>query len=334
MKKLVDVLKELNKGKSEPDKIRFAHEYPEDHFITHVYSTGSPYLDYKIKKEYGRGGFPLGRFMLVVGGESSGKTSLAASAMREVQKTGKIAVLFDVEGTFDESYIDRFNLDKDLLLHITGSNLEEMLDTAEAISTSDDVGIIVIDSIPIFFSKVVEDKSAEDNTIGVEAKKFNARFPIIYGNCVRRGISIVGLTFYKLNPGATHDNRVLPRGEWQKYMSSLTLELLKGDLIFDNDVLVGHDVKVKIKKSKLQEFDKKDEFIVKLYYNGGFNIIDEYTQIFIEIGMIEKGGAWYKLPDSGDIVGPKLQGKDAVISFFKDNSEYFNLILQKYNEYI
>lgn len=327
MKKLADVLKELNKGKEDADKIKFASEYPEGHFITDVYTTGSPYLDYKIKKELGKGGFPKGRFTLIIGGESSGKTSLAASAMRAIQDEGKVAVVLDGEGTFDQSYIERFNLDKDLLLRIPGANLEDMLDTVEAISKSDEVGVIVIDSIPIFSSRVVEEKSADDNTIGIEAKKFNARMPIIYGNCVRRNISLIGLTFYKLNPGATHDNRVLPRGEWQKYMSTLTLELYKKELIFDNDKLVGHELDVKIKKSKLQEFDKKDGFTLKLYYNGGFNLIDEYTQVLVETGVIEQGGAWYKLPDIGDVKGVKLQGKNSVIAFLKDNEEYFKQII-------
>jgi protein RecA len=331
MANLKDVLKTLNKNRADVDQFKMASDMDEKHFLTEVVSTGSPYLDYKIQKEYGRGGLPRGRFTLIVGGEGSGKTSVTMLTAKNVQKEGKVVVYFDGEATVNQSYIDRFGIDKSLFLHYNGGNLEEMLDAAEALSTAEEVGMIIIDSIPIFTSKVVEDKSAEDNTIGIEAKKFNARMPIIYGNCTRRNIALVAINFYKKNPAATHNPNVLPRGEWQKYLASLTLEFTKKDLIKNKagDVL-GHNMDVRIKKSKLQEFDAKSEFTLKFYYESGFSKFDEYTDILMDANIIERGGAWYQLPTVGEVEGPKLQGRDAVVEFFTNNEEYLDSVIKKH----
>lgn len=318
-KSLDEILKELNKGRLDEDKFKLASDEPEDHFVTKVVSSGSPYIDYKISQEYGSGGVPLGRFILYVGGEGSGKTSMALIVAGIIQRaTGKVAVIFDGEATIDESYFTRFKVDKKLLIHYKGNNLEEMLNSCEALSKSDEVGCIIVDSLPIFYSTVVEQKFAEDNTIGIEAKKFNARMPIIYGNCNRRQIPLIALNYYKLDPGAMgKDPRKLSRGEWQRYFSSLTLEFAKGDLIMVDDELVGHKLRVRIKKSKLDSYDGKDPFEVDFFYDRGFDVVSDYVTILIEEEIIKRGGAWYTLPN-----GDKMQGKEAVIEFFRSNEEY------------
>lgn len=326
---VLDVLKKLNKDKAEEDKIKVAKDLPNEYFIRSVVSTGSPYLDYRINREIGKGGLVKGSFNLLIGGEGSGKTSIALlAAANEQRETGKYVVFYDGEGSMSESYLSRFGVDKDLLIYRKGRNLEEMLDTIEALSLADNVGMIIIDSIPIFVSSVVEEKSAEDNTIGVEAKKFTARMAIIEGNCSRRNICLTALTFYTLNPGSMGDPRVLKRGEWQKYMSNLTLEFTKKDLIKDeNGDPIGHVIDVRTKKSKLQEYDAKDVFQINFYYQSGFNKYDEYTSIFIEEGLVKQNGAWFSFPDeNGEEI--KLNGKSKVISFLKENESHFQSLLK------
>jgi recombination protein RecA len=327
---VLDVLKKLNKDKAEEDKIKVAKDLPDEYFVRNVISTGSPYLDYRINREIGKGGLVKGSFNLLIGGEGSGKTSIALlAAANEQKETGKYVVFYDGEGSMSESYIERFGVDKELLIYRKGRNLEEMLDTIEALSLADNVGMIIIDSIPIFVSSVVEEKSAGDNTIGVEAKKFSARMTIIEGNCSRRDICLTALTFYTLNPGSMGDPRVLKRGEWQKYMSNLTLEFTKKDLIKDeNGSPIGHIIDVRTKKSKLQEYDAKDAFQINFYYKNGFNKYDEYASIFIEEGLIKQGGAWFSFADeNGEEV--KLNGKSKVISFLKENENHFQTLLNR-----
>ena len=115
-------------------------------------------------------------------------------------KTSKTVILLDGEQTITDSHIERFGLDKNRLIVYKNSVLENMLDTAEAFSQSEDVGAIIIDSVKSFYSIAVEAKSAEDNHIGIEAKKLGTRFPIINANCARRNIAFIVLNQWRENP--------------------------------------------------------------------------------------------------------------------------------------
>ncbi len=327
---VLDVLKRLNKDKAEEDKIKIASEQPEGYFVRNVVPTGSPYLDYRINSTIGKGGLVKGSFNLFVGGEGAGKSSIALSAAAQEQKeTGKYVVYFDGEGTVSDSYIDRMGVDRKLFIHKSGRNLEEMLDTAQELSLSSDVGMIIIDSIPIFVSTVIEGKSAEDNTMAVEARKFTARMPLIEGNCRSRSIALLGLSFYTLDPGSNGDPRILKRGVWQKLMSNLTVEFTKKDIIKDeNKKPIGHIIDVRLKKSKLQAYDAKDVFQINFYYDYGFDKYDEYTSVLIEEGIVKQGGAWYAFPNenSEEI---KQNGKSKVIAYLKENPTTFDFLISK-----
>lgn len=328
MAKLEDVLKKLNKAKKEEDKIRLASEQPEDYFIKETTSTGSPFLNYITGGGYVKGGLNL---LIADGGTA--KSSLALLAIKnEYNSTGRKGVFFDGEGTLDESYIERMGVTKDMMIYIPGRNLEDMLDTAEALSTVDEIGIIVFDSIPIFVSSVVEAKSAEDNNMAVEARKYTARMPIIEGNAYRRKITLIGITSYKKDPGKSMgDNRYLPRGTWQITMSNLRLNLVKKSLIKDeNGIDIGHVLDCRVKKSKLAAYDKTKAFSVNFYYDGGFNEFDEYTTVFILEGVIQQTAAWFKFADeNGEEI--KLNGKTSVINYLKENEETFNALKQRLN---
>jgi hypothetical protein len=125
------------------------------------------------------------------------------------------------------------------------------------------------------------------------------------------------------------DPRTLKRGVWQKLMSNLTLEMTKKDTIKDeNKKPIGHVIDVRTKKSKLQAYDAKDAFSLNFYYDYGFNKYDEYTQIFIEEGIVLQGGPYYSFADS-DGVEVKVQGKNALIDHFKSNEKDFELLLSR-----
>jgi recombination protein RecA len=328
---VLDVLKRLNKDKADEDKIKLASNQPEEYFVRSIIPTGSPYLDYKINSTLGKGGLVKGSYNMFVGGEGSGKSSLALStAAQEQKQTGKYVVYFDGEGTVSDSYIDRMGVDRKLFIHISGRNLEEMLDSAQEFSLSNDVGMIIIDSIPIFVSTVIENKSAEDNNMAVEARKFTARMPIIEGNCRSRGIALLGLSFYTLDPGANGgDPRILKRGVWQKLMSNLTVDLSKKDIIKDgNGKPIGHVIEVRLKKSKLQAYDPKEVFRLNFYYDYGFDKFDEYSSVLIEEGIVKQGGAWYTFPnENGEEI--KQNGKSKVITYLKENPTTFDFLISK-----
>jgi RecA/RadA recombinase len=320
--KIEDVFKKLNKDKKEEDK---AVVLGKTEIVRTTTSTGSPYLDYLTG-----GGFMNGAFNLLIASGGVGKSSISLLACKDViEKTGKLAVYFDGERTLNESYFKRMNIPKDKFIHRIGRNLENMLDEAELFAQSDDVGIIIMDSIPIFTAAAIEAKSAIENSIGNAAKRYTGRMPIIEGYAANRDICIIGLTSYKLNPGAMGDPRVLPCGEWQKTMSNTTLDMTKKELIKDKEKnVVGHNIEVRVKKSKNSAYDGSEAYKINFYNEGGFNKIDEYARVFIETGVVKQGGAWIKFPNV-DAEEVSIQGVDKFIEHLKLNPKDFEFLKEQ-----
>ena len=316
MPNLNDVLKKLNKGRSEEDKVGILGDKKmERTFI----STGSCFLD-----RVTGGGFPRGAMSLMIADGGTAKSSIALLACKDAIAKGKLAVYYDGEGTMDDSYFSRMGVDKNKLIYLKGRHLENMLDEIEAFSTVDEVGCIVVDSIPIFTSAAVMDKSAEQNSIGNEAKRYTVRFPIIEGNCMNRDICLLCLTSYKINPMALGDPRTIPRGRFQSTMSNTILEMTKKEIIVDKDsgLAIGHVLDCRIKKSKTGTYNPKKVFKVNFYYQGGFNQYEEYVRLFLESGVIEQSGAWIKFFDS-DGVEQSVQGKENMADYLVDNPSCF-----------
>ena len=319
MGSIKDTLAKLNKNKREEDK---ASLLGEKEIIRTTTSTGSPYLDYLTG-----GGWVDGGFNLEIASGGVGKSTMALLASKTTSERNKITVYFDGEKTLNESYFKRTGTSKELFIHRTGRNLEEMLDEAELFAQSEDVGLIIIDSIPIFVATSVEAKSAGDNTIGIEAKRFTARMPIIEGYASSRGICILALTSYKLNPGAMGDPRVLPRGEWQKTMANTTLDMIKKDILYDADKnIIGHKIDVRVYKTKNNSYDKTAVYSVNFYNEGGFNQTEEYARLFTELGIAKMGGAgWITFPNK-DGEEKKVQGNDKFGEYLKENKEDFEFL--------
>lgn len=324
MASIEETLKKLNKNKREEDKAFILGDTP---VIRTTTSTGSPYLDMLTG-----GGFMNGGYNTIVATGGVGKSSVALLACVDtIVNRGKLAVYFDGEFTLNDSYFRRMNVPKDGFIHRKIRNLEEMLDEAELFAQSEDVGIIVFDSIPIFVSSTVEAKSAGEHSIGVEAGKFTRRMPIIEGYAGARDICLLGLTSYKLNPQGMGDPRVFPRGEWQKTMNNTLLDLTKKDLIKDElGNVIGHKVDVRVKKTKNGTFDEKEVYQVNFYVDGGFRVVDEYARMLVETGIARQTGAWISFP-SIDGEELKVNGITKFIEYLQENLDLFEFLKAQLN---
>lgn len=313
MATLIETLKKLNKSKLDADKVSVLGDKEVVRTRT---STGSPYIDYLC------GGLMNGGYNSFFAKGGTGKSTIALLACNDVISKGKIAVFFDGEGTLDDSYFTRMGVNKHNFIHIKGRNLEDMLDQAEEFAQTDEVGIIVIDSIPVFVATSVSEKSAIENHIGTEAKKYTTRMPVIEGYASARDICILGLSHYKLNPGVMMgDNRTAPRGEWQGVMTNTYLDLTKKKMIFDKDKnIIGHTLDIRIKKSKGSAYDPTQVYSTSFYNVGGFDALEEFTRLFIETDFVKSGGAWISFGNKdGEEV--KLNGKDLFIEHLRNNKE-------------
>lgn len=319
MAKLTDVLKRLNKSKSDADQYKVASKQEKDYFNWKFNSTTSDILD-----NYLGGGIPSG-LVINTGKNAAGKTSLSLIVGGEVTRKKKYVVYFDGEHSVKESSYSfpakDLGVDFDYFIHHKGSNLEEMLDAAEAFATSEDVGMIIIDSIKAFNPTAMEEKSADQTGMGNQARKYGERINILLDLCERRNILLWGINQWRTDLGVMHgDNRTLPGGAWQEYFACLILDLTKKELIKDdNKKVIGHKMHIRVKKSKVQAHDPKDVLELNYFYGVGFDKVADSVDNLINKGIIEKKGGWYSFPEEFD--QENIQGKDAVIEYLREQTE-------------
>ena len=312
------VLNRLNKSRTvDSDKFKIASKQPKDYFDWKFYHSGSDLLDSHLS-----GGVPRG-LVLLTGNKGAGKTSFALTIAKDVTDSKKYVAYFDGEHSVKKSEYSfpakDLGVDLDYLVHYKGSNLEDMLDAAEALATSEDVGMIVIDSIKAFNPTAMENKSADETGMGNQARKYGERINILLDLCERRNILLVGINQWRTDLGKMHgDKRTLPGGAWQEYFACLILDFTKKDLIADKDKnLIGHKMHVRVKKSKLKAHDPKEVLELNYFYGIGFDKVADATETLIQKGIIIKGGGWFDFPEEFD--QQKIQGKDNVVEHLRNN---------------
>ncbi|MBY0452716.1 MAG: DNA recombination/repair protein RecA, partial [Bdellovibrionaceae bacterium] len=84
----------------------------------------------------GIGGYPKGRIIEIFGPESSGKTTLALSAIAQAQKKGGVVAFIDAEHALDVNYAKKLGVNIEDLLISQPDNGEQALEITETLVRS------------------------------------------------------------------------------------------------------------------------------------------------------------------------------------------------------
>ena len=133
------------------------------------FSTGSIAADIALG-----GGFPRGRIIEIFGPESSGKTTLTIHAMAEVQKAGGKAGIIDMEHAFDREYAKSLGVDVDSLVFTQPDSCEQAWEILEMLSDTEELDLIVVDSVAAMTPQRELDGDMGDAVIGLQAKLLRA----------------------------------------------------------------------------------------------------------------------------------------------------------------
>jgi recombination protein RecA len=128
-------------------------------------STGSLGLDRALW-----GGLPLGRMVMFHGRTQSGKTTMAYNMIAEIQRRGKLAAFFDLEGSYNPKWAAKWGVDTKNLLISPVKAASVLTDLAKELVLSD-LGIIVVDTIPMMIppEELNPEKDSSAPVIGKQA---------------------------------------------------------------------------------------------------------------------------------------------------------------------
>ncbi|MGQ9569649.1 MAG: recombinase RecA [Thermodesulfovibrionales bacterium] len=284
-----------------------------------VISTGSLSLDIAT----GVGGFPRGRVIEIFGPESSGKTTLALSAIAQAQMAGGVAAFIDAEHALDINYAQKLGVKIEDLLISQPDTGEQALEIAEALVRSGAVDIITIDSVAALVPKAEIEGEMGDSLPGLQARLMSQALRKLSAAISKSLTTVIFINQIRMKIGVMFGNpETTTGGTALKFYSSIRLDIRRIENIKDNQETVGGRVRVKVVKNKVAPPFKQAEF--DIYFNEGISRFGEIVDLGVERGIIEKSGAWYSY--GGNRIG---QGRENTKEYLKNNIEIAKEIEKK-----
>jgi recombination protein RecA len=287
-----------------------------------VVSTGSLGLDLAL----GVGGLPRGRVVEIYGPESSGKTTLTLQVIAEMQKTGGTAAFIDAENALDISYAAKLGVKTEDLLISQPDTGEQALEIADMLVRSGAVDVIVIDSVAALTPKAEIEGEMGEPQMGLQARLMSQALRKLTGNIKRTNTLVIFINQIRMKIGVMFGNpETTTGGNALKFYASVRMDIRRIGAIKKGDEVVGSETRVKVVKNKVAPPFRQAEF--DIMYGDGISREGEILEIGVNLGVLEKSGAWYI--HQGDRLG---QGKDNSRDFLKENPQLARDIEAKIRE--
>jgi recombination protein RecA len=287
-----------------------------------VVSTGSLSLDIAL----GIGGLPRGRVIEVYGPESSGKTTLALHVIAEVQKLGGMAAFIDAEHALDPTYAKKLGVNTDDLLISQPDTGEQALEITDMLVRSGSVDVVVIDSVAALTPKAEIEGEMGASHMGLQARLMSQALRKLTSNIKRTNTMVIFINQLRMKIGVMFGNpETTTGGNALKFYASVRLDIRRIGAIKKGDEVLGNETRVKVLKNKVAPPFKKAEF--QILYDQGISRESEVIDLGVELGFVEKAGAWYSV--DGERIG---QGKDNARDYLKEHSEMSQMLEEKIRE--
>ena len=274
-------------------------------------STGSLGLDIAL----GVGGLPRGRVVEIYGPESSGKTTLALTAIAEAQRRGGTAAFVDAEHALDPAYAGKLGVNVNELLVSQPDTGEQALEITDMLVRSGAVDVIVIDSVAALTPKAEIEGEMGEMQVGLHARLMSQALRKLTGNIKRSNAIVIFINQIRMKIGVMFGNpETTTGGNALKFYASVRLDIRRIGAIKNGDEVVGNQTRVKVVKNKVSPPFREAEF--EIMYGFGISREGEIIDIGVLHNLIEKSGSWYSY--KSERIG---QGKDNVRTFLQTHPE-------------
>jgi len=282
-------------------------------------STGSIFLDMAL----GTGGLPRGRVIEIFGPESSGKSTLALHCAAEAQKRGGVAAFIDAEHALDPQYAQKIGVNIDELLISQPDSGEQALQIVESLVLSNQVDIIIVDSVAALTPKREIAGEMGDQQIGLQARLMSQGLRKLSGIASKSKTLVVFLNQTRMKIGIPFGNpETTPGGLALKFYASVRIRLQRRAQIKQGEEIIGSRIKAKVVKNKVAAPFKTAEF--DIYYNEGISHTADIINAGLSYDIIKKSGSWFNYSKT------KLgQGMPAAKQFLKENPKVMKEIKQE-----
>ena len=281
--------------------------------------TGSLSLDIAL----GIGGIPKGRVVEIYGPESSGKTTLALTAIAECQRQGGTAAFVDAEHALDAEYARKLGVDVENLLISQPDTGEQALEIVDMLIKSAAVDILVVDSVAALVPRSELEGDMGDAQMGAQARLMSQALRKLTGSINKSKSTVIFINQVRMKIGVMFGNpETTTGGNALKFYASVRMDVRRIAAIKNGDDVIGNRTRVKVVKNKVSPPFKEVEF--DILYGKGICKEGDLLDLGTSLNVIEKSGTWYSY--NGERLG---QGRDAARDTLKANPKMLAEIREK-----
>jgi recombination protein RecA len=251
----------------------------------------------------------------IYGPESSGKTTLALTAIAEVQRQGGTAAFVDAEHALDPAYAEKLGVNVNELLVSQPDNGEQALEITDMLVRSGAVDMVVVDSVAALTPKAEIEGEMGEMQMGLQARLMSQALRKLTGNIKRSNGIVVFINQIRMKIGVMFGNpETTSGGNALKFYASVRLDIRRIGAIKNGDEVVGNQTRVKVVKNKVAPPFREVEF--EIMYGAGISREGELIELGVAHNLIEKSGSWYSY--KGERIG---QGKDNVRTYLQQHKD-------------
>jgi len=317
-KDLKELQKAANKHFGEGSVLLYEEEGRSD---VDVIPTGITSLD----KALGIGGIPRGRMIEIFGPESTGKTTLALYVAAQAQQLGGTVAYVDTEHSLDLSLAKTLGVNIKELLISQPDTAEKALNIIEYFAKSGKVSVIVLDSIAALTPQAEVDGDMGSSHIGLTARLMSQACRKMTPILNETNTSLIWINQLRMKIGVMFGNpETTTGGNALKYYASLRLDVRRVQQIKKGEDIIGHEMRVTVKKNKLAAPGIRAKF--NLLYGKGVDIIGDLFDLAVSSKIIDKSGAWYSY--KGEKLG---QGRNNACETLANNEGWLEEVTEALN---
>ncbi len=274
----------------------------------------------------GIGGIPRGRVTEIYGPESSGKTTLCLHIISNAQRMGGICAFIDMEHALDPIYAEKIGVNIDELYISQPDTGEQALEIAEALVRSGAVDVIVLDSVAALVPRAEIEGEMGDSHVGLQARLMSQALRKLSGAIKQSNTAMIFTNQLREKIGVMFGSpETTTGGRALKFYASIRIDIRRIKAIKNGGEVVGNRTRVRITKNKLASPFQNAEF--DIMYGEGISYVGDLLDIAVELGFVEKRGAFYRYDD--DLLA---QGRENTKDVLRDDPELCAILDQAIRE--
>lgn len=305
----------------------------------------SPRLNYLT-----RGGIPRPGAIELSGPENSGKSSLLGDLIKNAQKLGLLCAITDTENKVALDYWKFLGVDIDNLIVCkpTGVTGEDLLQLQFELM-AEGVQFLGLDSIASLVPKSVLTGDMSDKTYCGSSGIVSTFSQKLTGSGIlaEKRVTMVGIN--QVRDKMSGFGFQTPGGHFWRHACICRMQLAKGNPFDSNykempmstiEQPLGHKIEVRLVKNQFMKNDRRFN-ICTLNYDIGFDVFEDAIDVGIDLDVIHKAGAWYRLvnKETGELLclngeELKFQGRSALRQYMNENQRIGKWLIGQIDKYI